>query len=238
MSIRNTILLMVLYIPFLMVGGLFIALALHHQYLRCGRIFRTAVFLPYITTPVAIGIIFGLLFDRNIGVVNNTLSALGFEHLTVNWLGRRDLARGIVSTMVIWRYIGYHAIIFLGGLSTISRDLIDAALVDGASPVRRLFSVVLPSLKPVVLFLFITDIIGGFQLIEEPMLLFTGWATGTSQIGGPGRGSLTAVWYLYDSAFIRGNNLGLGSAIGYGLFLFIIVFSIIGLRVVKGRSDE
>lgn len=237
-SIGNTLLLMGLYFPALLFGGLLLALGLYHEHLHYKRLFRIGIFLPYITTPVAIGIIFGLLFDRDIGVINSTLAAFGIGSGEINWLGEVASSRMVVSLMVSWRYVGYHAIVFLGGLSTISSELYDAAKVDGASAFRRFFAITLPGIKQVGLFLLITDIIGGFQLVEEPMLLFTGWATGTNQVGGPGRGCLTAVWHLYDTAFQRSSLLGYGSAIGYGLFMFIILFSIFGVRLSGGINDE
>jgi cellobiose transport system permease protein len=237
-SIGNTLFLMTVYFPFLLIGGLLLAVALYSERLRFAKGFRLAIFLPYITTPVAIGIIFGLIFDRNIGVLNGILTSITGTDVSVNWLGDTLSARVIVSGMVTWRYIGYHAIVFLGALSTIPTELYDAAKVDGASAVQRFFAVTVPGIKRVGLFLLVTDIIGGFQLVEEPMLLFTGWATGTNQIGGPGRGVLTAIWYLFDQAFQRSSRLGYGAAIGYGLFVFIIVFSILGARLNRGGENE
>jgi multiple sugar transport system permease protein/cellobiose transport system permease protein len=130
-------------------------------------------------------------------------------------------------------------VFYLAGLANVPKDLHEAAQVDGASALRVFWSITLPLLKPVTAFIVITGIIGGFQLLEEPMLLLTGAGMGSSVavIGGPDRCCLTTVWNMYDTAFGSTTRYGVGAAIAYGLCVIIAVFSFVGARIYKGDSE-
>ncbi|HEX7714405.1 MAG TPA: sugar ABC transporter permease [Bacillota bacterium] len=237
-SLVNTIGFMIGYIPFIIMLGLFLAVILFELPVL-KRTFQTLNLLPYITTPVAIGFIFSYLFDWSNGLVNRILITLHIIPDGINWLGAGGLARGIVILMIFWKNLGYFFMIYLAGLTGIPAELNEAATVDGASKRQIFFHITVPLLKPITAFLVITAIIGGFQLFDEPFLLFSGGLTGNGLriVGGPDRACLTTVWYFYDTAFRSTSRLGMGAAISYGLFLFVFIFSILGVKIFNRKEE-
>jgi len=236
-SLWNTALLMAAYIPLQIVVGLVLASMLYGGRMKLKRFFQLALFLPYITTPVAIGLLFALFFDWQSGLVNRFFIELGLWTQGVNWLGEPGGARFVLILMLFWKGFGYCMLIYLAGLATISKDIYEAAWVDGAKPYQSFFAITIPLLKPVTMFLAITSIIYGFQLLDEPMLLLAGWASGSPLIGGPERCCFTPMWYLYDTTFSTGNRFGYGASIAYGLFLVIFAFSLIGIKMFRGDEE-
>ena len=242
-SIRNTIVFMLMDIPAVLVGGLLLAAMLNSRLLKGSGFFRLAAFAPYLTIPVAIGVLFCLLFDWNTGIVNRILIAMGVLDKGINFLGIPGLSRVVVVLMIAWKYMGYHMIFFNAGILGIPVELYEAADVDGATAFVKFTRITVPMLRPITEFLLIMNIIWGFQLFDEPKVLFSPWvstsgAAGTA--GGPQRAALTAVWNLYDVSFGSQMQYGKGAAIAYGLFLFILAFSVIGLLVIKkaGKNQE
>lgn len=238
-SLGNTALFMIGYIPLIIILGLLLAVTLFNLP-KFKRIFQTLNLLPYITTPVAIGIIFSFIFDWSNGLLNRLLIAVHALPDGVNWLGIGDLSRVVVILMIFWRNLGYYLMIYLAGLTGIPAEINEAAIVDGASKRQIFFSITLPFLKPITLFLVVTSIIGGFQLFDEPYLLFSGGlaSNGLQIVGGPDRACLTTVWYFFDTAFRSTTKLGLSSAISYGLFMVILVFSLLSLKIFTGKEEK
>jgi cellobiose transport system permease protein len=234
-SVGNTLLFVAFTLPLQIAFGLILASLLHSKWVKAKAFFQLINFMPYIVTPVAVGLMFNLLFDWQSGFVNKVLMHFGLINEGIYWLGNPVYARLVVVIMLFWKGFGYTMIFYLAGLSNISKDLNEAAEVDGATAMRTFFSITLPLLKPVTLFIIITGIIGGFQLLEEPLLLLGGSGQGSSiaVIGGPDRCCLTTVWNMYDTAFGSTTRYGLGAAIAYGLCIIIAVFSFIGTRFYK-----
>jgi multiple sugar transport system permease protein/cellobiose transport system permease protein len=205
---------MLMSTPFVIIFGLLLAVFLFN--ITKGRsFFQTVNFIPYITTPVAIGLIFAFLFDWSSGTVNKILMSAGVLEQGINWLGEPLYARIVVAIMIIWKYTGYHMAIYLTGLSTISQDLYEAAKVDGSSPVNTFFKITVPLLAPITMFLVLTDIIGGLQMFDEPKLLFSDTA-----VGGP------------DVTFST-SRFGYGSAVSFSLFLIIIIFTLVAYKFMN-----
>lgn len=238
-SVGNTLLFVVITLPIQMILGLVLASLLYSRWVKWKSFFQLINFLPYIVTPVAVGLMFNLLFDWQAGFVNKVLLHFGWVEEGIYWLGEPAYARLVIVVMMVWKGFGYTMIFYLAGLANIPKDLHEAAQVDGASALRVFMQITLPLLKPVTAFIVITGIIGGFQLLEEPMLLLGGAGMGSSQavIGGPDRCCLTTVWNMYDTAFGSTTRYGLGAAIAYGLCLIIAVFSFIGARFYKGGQE-
>jgi len=238
-SVGNTLLFVVLTLPVQIALGLVIATLLYSRWVKWRGLFQLINFLPYIVTPVAVGLMFNLLFDWQAGFVNKVLLKLGLVDEGIYWLGEPLYARMVIVLMLIWKGFGYTMVFYLAGLANVPKDLHEAAQVDGASGLRTFFSITLPLLKPVTVFIVITGIIGGFQLLEEPMLLLTGSGMGSSVavIGGPERCCLTTVWNMYDTAYGSTTRYGLGAAIAYGLCVIIAVFSFVGARFYRGDSE-
>lgn len=232
-SLFNVFLLMIIAIPLQLGTGLFLAVALKDYFNRTRGTFQLINFLPNITTPVAIGILFQILFDWQYGTINLLLKQLGILSDPVNWLGIPWNARFVVILMLWWKYYGYFMVIILAGLSTIPETLYEAAKIDGARWRDTFFRITIPMLRPILTFLVTMSIIGGFQMFDEPQVLFQGAAM---PLGGPDAAALTVVMNFYDTAFQR-FNFGYGASIAYGLFIIIFIFSTITLRIMN-RGNE
>ena len=233
-SLGNTFLFMIIYIPLLILGGLLLAVLLY-KLKKTSRLFQTINVLPYITTPVAIGIIFSFMFDWSTGIVNNLLIKLGVLIEGINWLGDGATARIIVIFLIVWKNLGYYLLIYLAGLSTIPEDISEAAMVDGANKVQIFWRITFPYLKPITIFLTLTSIISGFQLFDEPYLLFSNI---NSSVGGPERSCLTSMMYFFDQTFKSSTKLGYGAAVSYGIFIVVLIVSLIVSRVINRKEES
>ncbi|GAB3835152.1 carbohydrate ABC transporter permease [Kribbella italica] len=229
-SITNTLIIWVLSTVPMLLLALVIANSLHNA-TRFRSFYRIAYFIPNITSVVAVTMVFGSVFSNNFGLLNAFLTSIGLDK--IEWLSQPWGIKIAIATIVAWRWTGYNAIIFLAGLQAISSDIYEAAKVDGASSRQQFWQITVPLLRPVILFTAVTSTIGGLQIFTESQVLFG--ASGS--IGGPGDGGLTIVSYLYDNAF-GSNQFGYGAAIGWALFILIVLFSIINWRLIGGRDDE
>ena len=140
-----------------------------------------AYFLPYITSTVAIAIMFSSLFSTDFGLVNVGLGGL-FGMQPIDWLGRPENIKPAIAMIVFWRYLGFNVVLYLAALQTIPKDLYEAATMDGAGRLQQFFFITLPSLKPMIFFGVTLSVIGGLQLFEEPFIL-TGGRGGSDQSG-------------------------------------------------------
>ncbi|WP_240420494.1 carbohydrate ABC transporter permease [Paenibacillus periandrae] len=234
-SLYNTFLIMLMSLPVTLFLGMLLAYIIFN--LTKGRhVFQTVNFLPYITTPVAIGFIFSFMFDWKVGLVNQLIVKLGWMEEGVYWLQEPWAARCIIAFMVIWKFLGYFMAIYLSGMTAIPHDLYEAARVDGSSGFHLFTHITLPLLKNITIFLVVTSIIGGWQLFDEPKLLYDG--AGSSGVGGPENAALTVIWKFVDDSFISNNRFGYSSAIAYTLFVIIIIFSIASYKLSSGREEK
>jgi cellobiose transport system permease protein len=229
-TIGNTLIIWVLSTVPMLLLALVIANALHNA-TRFRSFYRIAYFIPNVTSVVAVTMVFGSIFSNNFGLLNAFLQSIGLSQ--IEWLSQPWGIKIAIATIVTWRWVGYNAIIFLAGLQAISADVYEAAKVDGASPRQTFWRITVPMLRPVILFTAVTSTIGGLQIFTESRVLFGD----TNNIGGPGDAGLTIVSYLYQSAFIK-NQFGYGAAIGWALFILIVLFSIINWRLIGGNDDE
>lgn len=224
-SVFNTLIIWIIStIPML---ALALGLAfLLNQSLRGRMVYRIAFFIPNVTSIVAIAIIFTSIFGNQFGLINAFLTWIGASH--VEWLTNALGIKVAIAAMVVWRWTGYNALIYLAGLQAIPEDLYDAARVDGATGWNLFRDITLPLLRPVILFTAITSTIGGLQIFTEPQILLNG--------AGPNNAGMTMVLYLYQQAFQQ-NQFGYGAAIGWGIFVVVIVFSLINWRILNRPSD-
>lgn len=229
-TIGNTMIIWVLSTVPMLFLALVIANALHNA-TRFRSFYRIAYFIPNVTSVVAVTLVFGSIFSNNFGLLNAFLQSIGLGK--IDWLTQPWGIKIAIATIVTWRWVGYNAIIYLAGLQAISADVYEAAKVDGASPRQVFWRITVPMLRPVILFTAVTSTIGGLQIFTESRVLFGD----TNNIGGPGDAGLTIVSYLYQSAFIK-NQFGYGAAIGWALFILIVLFSIINWRLIGGSDNE
>lgn len=232
-SLWNTLYIMMLGFPISVFLGLLIAAFLSNLK-KFRNLFQTINFLPYITTPVAIGLIFTFLFDWNTGIINRIIEFFGGEG--INWLGNAKFAPIVIGIMIIWKCTGYYMALYLAGITSISTDIYEAAKVDGAGTVKTFFKITMPLLKPITIFITITSLIYALQLFDEPNLMFN--VSTTSIIGGPDRSCLTMVWNFYDVAFGSTARLGYGSAVSSTLFIIIVAASLFGMRFMNRKEEN
>lgn len=197
--------------------------ALLDQQIRARTAWRMGVLLPYVVTPVAVALIFSSIF-RNAGdasLANNVVELLGFE--PIEWKRDRLPSHVAIATMVNWRWTGYNTLILLAAMQAVPRELHEAAAIDGASKVRRFFSVTIPSIRTTMIFVIITSTVYGLQIFAEPRLFDVSNAGG---IGGADRQFQTTVLYLWEMAFFR-QNMGRAAAIAWLLFLLIVAIGLV-----------
>ncbi|WIV19052.1 sugar ABC transporter permease [Paenibacillus polygoni] len=208
--------------------ALIVAFLLHAPFIRFKTFFRIGFFLPNVTSIVAVSIIFAALFANNYGILNYVMGV--FNLPLVAWLDVPWGIKAALSSMVIWRWTGYNAVIYLAGLQSIPTTLYEAAKIDGATGIQSFFRITIPLLRPVILFTVITSTIGGMQLFTEPQILL-------GNNGGTGGAGMTIVLYLYRESFIN-NYFGYGATVGWGMFLIIALFSFINWKIVQGPSSK
>lgn len=206
------------------------AMALNSKLLRFRTLWRAIYFAPIVTSAVAISIVFRMLYNREYGLLNNFVVALG--GLPIDWLGNQGVAKIAVMGVVVWRWTGLLAVYFLAGLQSISEELYEAAAIDGANGFQRFRSITLPSLRPVILFVSVIVLIGSLQIFDDPQILF-----GSGTPGGPANAGLSIVQYLYGRGI---GQLLYGYASAVGLFLFVIIFvlSLVQFRVFRGFEND
>jgi multiple sugar transport system permease protein len=215
-SFGNTLKFTVLAVATQVSIGLLLAMGVHRITQTAMRYyFRTAFFLPLLMSGAAVAVVMGYIFHKEFGPLNFYLGIMGIQQIP--WKTSADWVLITIVIMSAWRNLGFTFVLFLGGLSNISREVLDAADVDGAQGLRRLWSVTIPLLSPQILFAAVTGVIGAVQVFEEPFIMTR---------GGPGNASRTAVMVLYEAAF-KNIEYGYGSAIAVVLFLVILAFTLV-----------
>jgi multiple sugar transport system permease protein len=206
-----------------------LAVFIHQSFKRLRDGVMAAYFLPYITSTVAIAIMFSSLFSKDFGLINAALhGAFGLPH--VDWLGRADNLQPAVAFIVFWRYLGFNVVLYLAALQTIPKDLYEAATMDGAGRLQQFFHITLPSLKPMIFFGVTLSVIGGLQLFEEPFIL-------TGGKGGPDQAVMTSAVYLYRMAFDF-NDFGGASAMSWLLFVVVALMTWLTNRAFRPKGGS
>lgn len=206
-----------------------LAVFIHTSFKRLRDGVIGAYFLPYITSTVAIAILFSSLFSTDYGLINVGLGAL-FGGEPIDWLGAPENIKPAIAMLVFWRYVGFNVVLYLAALQTIPKDLYEAATMDGAGRLQQFFYITLPSLKPMIFFGVTLSIIGGLQLFEEPFIL-TGGRGGSDQAG------MTTAIYLYRMAFDF-NDFGAASAMAWLLFLVVALLTWLTNRAFAPRKGS
>lgn len=234
-SMWNTVRIIIIVTPVQILAGLLMAVLLK-DFFR-GRV-RSALqfvnFSPFITTPVAVGILFSILFDARKGTINQILMMLGLIEKEIDFLTKPFFAIMVLCILLHWKYFGYLMVMFMAGLSTIPETEYEAAKIDGASWLQSFLYITIPRLKNTFTFILTTGLIGSFQLFAEPVLLFQ---QNKQPYGGPGKVAHTLVMYLYDTAFRR-FDLGYGAAMSFGIFLVVLVLSVSSVNNLLGGEKE
>ncbi|RFU86649.1 sugar ABC transporter permease [Streptomyces triticagri] len=202
--------------------------------LRGSMFYRVAALTPYATSVAAATLVFALLFGRDYGMINWGLGLIGIDN--IDWQTGDWTSQIAVSSIVIWRWTGYNALIYLAAMQSISHDLYESAALDGASRWRQFIHVTLPQLRPTILFTCVVSTIGAVQLFGEPLLF-----SGSGATGGANHQYQTLGLYLYEQGWVN-LHLGRASAIAWAMFLILLLIGavnwLIARRLRKSEGDS
>jgi cellobiose transport system permease protein len=222
-AVRNTVQILALAtIPQLLLA-LLLAYVLDHR-LRAATFWRMSVLLPNVTSVVAVAIIFGQLFGRDYGMVNWVLGLFGAG--AIDWQAGSASSQVAIAAMIVWRWTGYTALIYLAAMQAVPKVLYAAAAVDGATSFQQFRKITIPVIRPTIVFTVIVSTIAGMQVIAEPLLFGAG-----SISGGSDRQFQTLSLYLYEVGFNRWE-FGYASAAAWVTFLLIVVIAGINYLLV------
>ncbi len=225
-SLKNTFVFGTSYFVFVMVISLTLALLIFHTK-RFNNFLSTIIFLP-IVVPVSLSaLVFLWILQENYGLLNHVLGdVLNMPFLTYAWLNNGDTAMASIIGVSLWATIGFETILFLGGLQSIPRDILEAAEVDGASGFKRIFYIILPNLKETYILTGIWAILHGLKVFVEPMVMTD---------GGPGNSTLVLYQEIYYTAFTY-FDMGYASAMAYILGTLALVFSLINFYINRTKE--
>lgn len=214
-ALQNTLYFAVVGGPLTIAASLGAALLVNARALRWKSTARTVFFAPFVTTLVAVAIVWRYLYHPRYGLLNYLL---GLVHVApIDWLGNPHWAMPAIILMATWKNFGYNMLICIAGLQSIPRELYEAAALDGASAWQRFRHVTLPMLAPTLFFVVIVTMIGYLQLFTEPYVMTQ---------GGPLRATTSLVLYMYEEGF-RWWRLGVAAAIAFLLFVLIVAFTMV-----------
>ena len=220
-AVSNTFLYLLVQVPIMIVLALIIASILNDKNLKFSGFFRTAIFLPCVTSLVAYSIIMKSIFASD-GLVNKFLMAINIISGPIEWVTDPIWAKILIIIAITWRWTGYNMIFYLSGLQNIDPAVYEAASIDGAS------TITIPLLKPIILFTTITSTIGTLQLFDEVVNITN---------GGPANATTTISHYIYNLCFTYTPNFGYAAAVAYVIVIMIVILSLIQFKI-GGDSNE
>jgi multiple sugar transport system permease protein len=230
-ALRNTIVFTICGVGINTVLGLSFALLLNTR-LRARAFWRTLFFLPIVTAPLALGMMWAVLLNKNYGLVNTLLGLLGIP--LQPFFSSPDQALACIIGIAVYQYVGYYILIYLAGMQGIPQEYYDAAAVDGANRWQTFWYVTLPLLRPVLLFIVVTNTIGALQVFDIVFAATTGIAGETSG-GGPANSTMVVVLHMYNTAF-KFFRMGRATAMAVVLFAIIFFITLIQLRLLQERT--
>lgn len=215
-SVKNTVQIWLFSIIPQLTIAMILSLILNERWVKGKNALRSIFYFPNLITPITIGMLFTLLFGYPGGTVNNVFTQLGIFSEAVDFKNVPILAKAVGGIAICWQNFGYNIIFITAGLHSISQDVYEAAEVDGANAWQRITKITLPLLKPIMLYIMITSIIGGLQIFDIPKMLFR---------DGVANATRTMVLYMYESAFEKWQ-FGYGAAAAYVIAMIIGVASL------------
>ncbi|TDV48909.1 carbohydrate ABC transporter permease [Actinophytocola oryzae] len=220
----NTAVFVVVGVPLTMVLSLLVALGLNSGLVRFQTFFRVGYYLPVVTSIVAISVVWRFLLQPETGLANEVLGLVGVDG--PNWLNNPTFALPTLIVMGAWRNLGFGMVIFLAGLQAIPKDLYEAATIDGARRFAQFRHLTVPMLRPTMLFVAVITTIGYVQFFEEPFVMTQ---------GGPLDSTLSLAYHTYNQFGF--GNYGYASAMGYVLFVVVVLLSIAWFRLLRNNVD-
>lgn len=222
-ALTNTILYLLVQVPIMIILALAISSMLNDKKLRLKGFFRTAIFLPCISSLVAYSIIFKSLFASD-GFINAILLNMNFIDAPISWISHPTLAKVLIIIAITWRWTGYNMVFYLAGMQSIDDSIYEAADIDGVNGFEKFRYITVPLLKPIILFTTINSTIGTLQLFDEPVNITD---------GGPANATLTISQYIYNVLFKYNPDFGYACAMS-----FVVVVMIVALSFVQKKVGE
>ena len=220
-ALGNTILYLLIQVPIMIVLALVISSMLNDKSLKLKGFFRTAIFLPCISSLVAYSIIFKSLFASD-GFINAILLNLNVIDAPISWISHPVLAKVLIIIAITWRWTGYNMVFYLAGLQSIDGSIYEAADIDGVNGFTKFRYITVPLLKPIILFTTINSTIGTLQLFDETVNITD---------GGPANATLTISQYIYNVLFKYNPDFGYACAMSFVVVVLIVALSFIQKKV-------
>jgi multiple sugar transport system permease protein len=220
-ALRNTAEFALIGGPLSIAVSLAAALLVNAKSTRFQPFFRSVLFMPFVTTLVAVAIVWRYLYHPQYGLLNWLLGLVGIS--AVDWLGNPTFAMPAIMLVAIWKGFGYNMLVFIAGLQNIPDDLYEAARLDGATAWQQLRFITLPMLRPTLFFVTVITMVGFFQLFAEPYVMTQ---------GGPLRATTSVVLLMYEEGF-RWWRMGYAAAVAVVLFLVILAFTLVQRRLQR-----
>ncbi|WP_245602109.1 carbohydrate ABC transporter permease [Peribacillus kribbensis] len=225
-TVKNTVFYLIIQVPLMIILALVLSVLLNSKTLKWKGLFRTAIFLPAVTSLVAYSVIFKYMFGQD-GLINVMLMKLSLLSEPIQWLTDPFWAKITIILAITWRWTGYNMIFYLSALQNIDSSIYEAAKMDGASAFQQFTKITVPLLKPIILFTSITSTIGTLQLFDEVMNITA---------GGPGNATMTISQYIYNLSFKYTPDFGYAATVSYAIVIMIVIFSIIQFRVAGDKE--
>ncbi|MGL6198173.1 MAG: carbohydrate ABC transporter permease [Lachnospiraceae bacterium] len=219
-ALFNTLLYLVVQVPIMIILALIISSMLNNKNLKLKGFYRTAIFLPCVTSLVAYSIIFKSLFAAD-GFVNAILMKVHLISEPISWITDPVWARILIIVAITWRWVGYNMVFYLSGLQSVDDAVYEAADIDGASAFQKFKSITLPMLRPIIIFTTINSTIGTLQLFDESKNITD---------GGPANATITISHYIYNLLFKYSPDFGYAAAVSYVIVIMIVVLSFIQMK--------
>lgn len=226
-ALFNTVLYLIIQVPIMIILALVISAMLNDKRLKGRGFFRTAIFLPCVTSLVAYSIVFKSLFATD-GFVNAFLMNINLISEPISWITHPVWAKILIIIAITWRWTGYNMVFYLAGMQSIDDSIYEAADIDGASAFVKFKTITLPLLKPIILFTTINSTIGTLQLFDE-VVNITG--------GGPANATVTISQYIYNLLFKYSPNFGYAAAVSYVILFLIVILSFIQLKAGGDKNE-
>ncbi len=226
-AIKNTFVYAILVTVFKNVIAFFLASILVKNFFG-KTVFRTAIYIPVTLSYIVIGILWTWIYNPTFGLLNSLLTALGLERLIVGWLSDANVALFSVIAVDIWKWIGYHMVLYIAGLQGVPKDLYEAAEIDGAGRLAKLRYVTIPMVNATIVINVLMSITGAFVSNYDIVYIMTN--------GGPYHSTEVSLTYIMKTAFTD-SNFGKANAMSVVLFLMVLVFGFIQLRAMS-REDN
>lgn len=224
-SLSNTVRYVLITVPAQTVLSLLLAVFIaEHMKNRYGSLMRSVIFIPVIVSLIASATVWNIMYQPKGGLINQVIEAFGGK--AVNFLGKKASALPSVAVVAIWKNTGYYMVIYYAGVMNVSADVREAAIVDGATPLKRFWYITLPILKPITYMIVTLGIIGSFQVFDL-VYKMTG--------GGPGRATYTVAYVIYTFAF-QDKNFGYASAVAICLLIVILLIHLVQTTLFKEKD--